>query len=54
MIMQNMAFLLEKNKQLQAVNNHQKAKRAQKRQFILHLTTFIAAEGVQLIQQSNI
>ena len=54
MIMQNTAFLLEENKQLQAANDRQKAKRARKRQYISHLITLTAAEGVQLVQQSNI
>lgn len=49
MIMQNAAFLLEENKQLRAVNDRQKAKRARKRQFISHSTTLTAAEGVQLV-----
>ena len=52
--MQNTAFLLEENKQLWAANNRQKAKRAQKCLFISHSTTLMAAEDVQLIQQSNI
>ena len=46
MIMQNAAFLLEENKQLRAINDRQKAKRARKRQYILHLTTLTAVEGV--------
>ena len=52
--MQNAALLLEENKQLQAVNDRQKAKRARKRLFILCSTTLTAAEGVQLVQQSDI
>ena len=54
MVMQNAALLLEENKQLWAANDRQKAKRAQKCVFISHSTTFTAAEGVQLAQQSNI
>ena len=54
MVMQNAALLLEENKQLRAANDRQKAKRARKRLFILHLTTLMAVEGVQLVQQSNI
>ena len=47
--MQNAAFLLKENKQLRAVNDRQKAKRARKRLFILYLTTLTATEGVQLV-----
>ena len=54
MVMQNAALLLEENKQLRAANDRQKAKRARKRLFISQLTTLTAAEGIQLVQQSNI
>ena len=53
-IMQNAALLLKENKQLRAANSRQKAKRARKRLFISNSTTLTAAEGVQLVQQSNI
>jgi len=49
MIIQNTTLLLKENKQLWAINNHQKAKRARKRLFISYLTTFMAIEGVQLV-----
>ena len=44
--MQNAALLLKENKQLRAVNNRQKAKRARKRVFISHSTTLTAVEGI--------
>jgi hypothetical protein len=46
MIMQNAALLLKENKQLWAVNDRQKAKRARKRVFISQSTTLTAVEGV--------